>query len=526
MGLAAAALLARGGVRCTVLECRSTSSCGQSRAVTVQGDILSLYDRIGVADEIRADGASWSLGRTYYGDHEIAQLHWPATETAAYPPFVNFPQFRIEELLHSQVSGLPEVEIRLGVTASLAGPGTDADPAVVHYEEADGTPHELRPRYVIAADGVRSATRKSLGVEFAGWRTNGRFLVCDFRAVLPFSAERRLWFSPPFYPEGIVLMHNIGKDTWRLDWQVPPELDPEEEHRSGRVSTRIADVLEHAGVGPLSIEVLRCNGYTFQQRCAQRFRIGRTFLVGDAAHVVSPFGARGMNSGMEDVENLAWKLTQVLDGRAGDGLLESYESERMAAATHHVSITGESMQFMTPDTAEGLAERNEVLAGAVTDRSQADRVNSGKLYEPFPYRDSPLTTPSNADTASGVVPGDLLPDPLVATSVGATPLRHLVSGRFTLVHVPAAPGTNLRFTDPAEPHLDVHPAAGLTHEVDAGPEIRTGTDRVHLVRPDCYVAATFDGTDDWPGMVAGALRQAMGAPSKPSMDERFEEPAV
>ncbi|MEV6121598.1 FAD-dependent oxidoreductase [Streptomyces sp. NPDC052077] len=510
-GLATASLLARAGIRSTVLERRNTPSCGQSRAVTVQGDILSLYDRMGIAEEIRANGARWSLGRTYYGDAEVVTLRWPAPETSPNPPFVNFPQFRIEELLHEHVSAAPEVTLVHGVTASVVDPGEKGETAVVRYEDADGETHELSAPYVIAADGVRSPTRKGLGIEFNGERTNGHFLVCDFRGAVPFTSERRLWFSPPFYPEGIVLMHHIGQDTWRLDWQVSPDLDPDEENRSGRITQRIADVLAHAGVGPVETEILRCNGYTFQQRRAESFGKGRVFLVGDAAHVVSPFGARGMNSGMEDVANLVWKLALTLRGEAGEELLASYEHERAAAATHHVAITGESMKFMTPGTAEGLAVRNEILAAAAADSGQVARVDSGKLYEPFPYRDSPLTSPAD-DDGSGPRPGDLMPDVLVSSGGERRALRHLLDGDFTLVHVPAAAGAALRYTTPAHPDTDRLPATSLVHEEDSGPVLRAARDRVYLVRPDCYIAAAFTASDDWRTGVRAALDRALGHP--------------
>jgi 3-(3-hydroxy-phenyl)propionate hydroxylase len=119
--------------------------------------------------------------------------------------------------------------------------------------------------------------------------------VADLEVELDLAAERRLWFDPPFHPNSIVLMHCMGERKWRIDWQVDAASDESAEVRPDRLAGRVRNVL-----GDRPFTVLRANTYTFQQRRAGRFRDGRVFLAGDAAHVVSPFGARDMNSGMED----------------------------------------------------------------------------------------------------------------------------------------------------------------------------------------------------------------------------------
>jgi 3-(3-hydroxy-phenyl)propionate hydroxylase len=497
VGLAASLLLAQKGVASVVVERRETPSCGQSRAVTIQRDIVSLYDRMGIVEEILARGSSWSLGRTYFGDEEVLQLRFAKDTTSVYPPFVNFPQYRLEELLYVAAMKQTGVEIIHGATAQIVDDGLDSDHAVVQVTNDDGTIRSLEAAYVIAADGVGSRTRKALGIDYEGWRTNGRFLVADFRATLPFAAERRLWFSPPFYPEGIVLMHNIGDGIWRLDWQIPPDLDVEEELASGGVNQRIRTALAHSGVHEVDLEILRCNGWTFQQRQATQFRQGRVFLAGDAAHVVSPFGARGMNSGMEDVENLTWKLALVLSGAAPDKLLDTYAAEREVAATHNVRVTGESMNFMVPSTVEELEARNRVLTEAANDTSKAHLVNSGKLYAPYPYEDSPLTTTCETGADSQFArPGHLVPDLRVVSADGDTTLRKALAGRFTVVQVAAGtPGLLHCFTPD-----DVEAGPVLTLTAEGGTQIPTALshseDIVYLVRPDCYLAAVVEiGSD-------------------------------
>jgi 2-polyprenyl-6-methoxyphenol hydroxylase-like FAD-dependent oxidoreductase len=512
VGMATALLLARQGVRSVVLERNTSTHCGQSRAITVQRDILALFDRLGIVTEILDDGASWSLGRTYYRDREILRLRWPPRGEEVYPAFVNFPQFRIEELLHAEAARSGLVEFRHGRT--VAGLRQGADSVVVEAEGPAGRERHAGA-YLVGADGIGSATRKALRIPYDGWQAEGRFLVADFEVDLPLAVERRLWFDPPFSPGGIVLMHCMGERTWRIDWQIDAGADEGAELRPERLGERVRNV-----IGDRPFAVLRANTYTFQQRRARRFRDGRVFLAGDSAHVVSPFGARGMNSGLEDAENLAWKLGFVLTGQVDPALLDTYELERITAADHHIQVTGETMRFMTPADAEGKARRDAVLAAAAADPTQVGRIDSGKLYEPHPYTSSPLTLDLDADgsprcarpedPARAGVPA---PDGFceVSGSPGRTTLRKALGGRAGLLVVPADGGaghdlarrlaeipipTGVRrhlLTRPGAPAqtprgIDViSDSTGTLVEAYTGPR-----DQLYLVRPDCYLAVRIE----------------------------------
>ncbi|MGW0483565.1 FAD-dependent oxidoreductase [Nonomuraea sp. NPDC003214] len=511
VGLATALLLARQNVRSVVLERRDQPSCRQSRAVTVQRDILALYDRLGLADEIVNDGVSWSLGRTYYGDQEILQLRFPPKGEEIYPPFVNFPQFRIEELLHEAALATGLADIRLGRTVDAF----EQDDSGVRVTATGPDGEETHTgAYLVAADGIGSRIRRHLGITFDGWQTQGRFLVADFEAELPFERERRLWFNPPFHPEGIVLMHGVTRRLWRLDWQIPLDADADVLTDPERVRARIA-----TAIGDHPVRVVRSNTYTFQQCRASAFRSGRVFLVGDAAHVVSPFGARGMNSGMEDAENLAWKLGFVLNGQAGPALLDSYEAERAAAADHNLAVTGASMKFMTPDDEAGRRARDAALAAAADAPDQANRVDSGKLYEPFPYTGSVLTAPT-ALASPRVRPGEPLPDLRCAQGGRTTTLRAAVAGALTLLAVPGRGG----LTSGLRTALDAVPAPAWVRRAVLAPtpagsgvltvlsdemwDVYAGEqDVVYVVRPDCYVAAVVPldgGRVDFGALTAAA----------------------
>src|SRR6266568_1663851 len=131
---------------------------------------------------------------------------------------------------------------------------------------------------------------------------------------------------------------------WRIDWQILPETDVDIESASGGLDQRIRSV-----IGPATpYELVWMTAYRFQQRLADHFRAGNVFLAGDAAHLYAPFGARGLNSGAADAENLAWKLATVLRGQAPETLLETYETERRAAARENLAVTDATMRFMAP----------------------------------------------------------------------------------------------------------------------------------------------------------------------------------
>lgn len=507
VGLATAVLLGRQGVPSIVLEQRQEGTDGRSKAVTVQQDVLAILDRIGIAADILVDGSRWSVGRTYYRERELFVTRFADINDELYPPFVNFPQWRTEVLLRGEAERTGFVQIKDGRTVTRI---EQDDHEVTIHASTDRGPETYCCRYAVGADGVRSTVRSALGIDYQGGATKGRFLVCDFAAQLPFSSERRLWFDPPFHPDGIVLMHRFGEHQWRLDWQIDTESDDAPLLTNEALRERLSKV-----VGDLEVNILRANTYTFEQRQAEKFQCGRVFLAGDAAHVVSPFGGRGLNCGFEDADNLAWKLGFVLNGRADDRLTDTYQHERGAAAAHHVAVTGETMLFMVPPTTTGVDHRNGILTDALLDPGRATEVNSGKLYQPYPYLSSPLT--ADLDGCGSSVPPDvnvtppagaLMPDGACHTpTCGPTTFRKLLGGDVSVVAVPRSSGTatglarrltNLSQPPPERRYLLGASPAGATNDANYVPvwdetgalatSLAGSVDQLLVVRPDCYLA--------------------------------------
>ncbi len=249
---------------------------------------------------------------------------------------------------------------------------------------------------------------------FDGRSFEDRFLICDIRAELPgWEAERRFYFDPAWNPGRQVLIHPCPDSTYRIDWQVPADYDLASEERTGALDGRIRRI-----VGDTPYELIWRTVYRFHSRLVDRMRVGRVLLAGDCAHLMAPFGARGLNSGVQDAENAAWKLAFVLRGWAEPSLLDSYQTERHAAARENLDITDATMRFLVPQTSAEKTYRSDVLERALTDPVARALVDSGRLAEPYWYVDSPLTTPDPTRPFPGrppkgqtpaVVPGVLMP---------------------------------------------------------------------------------------------------------------------
>ncbi|MEU8801294.1 FAD-dependent monooxygenase [Spirillospora sp. NPDC048819] len=509
VGLVTALLLARFGVPTVVLEAAARRDPTGSKAICFQRDVLDVLDRVGCAEKMIARGVTWTTGRTYYRGAELFAVTFPGPGRSVVPPWINISQAEVEHYLLDQVDAEPLIDVRYGHPIT----GLHQDGSGVEVDAATPTARvAVRGSHLVAADGSRSTIRQLLGIGFPGRSFNDKFLICDIRADLPFPSERRFFFDPDWNPGRQVLVHQCPDGTWRIDWQVPADYDLEAERESGALDTRIRKI-----AGDIPYEIVWATAYRFHERCAETFESGRVFLAGDAAHLYAPFGARGLNSGVQDAENLAWKLAFVRRGWAPEDLLASYHAERWAAAGENLRVTTRTMEFLVPHTREQRQRRVEALEQALTHPDARSLIDSGKLAEPYWYLDSPLTTltePADAfPREPGIVrpplPGVLCPDGPCVIDGEPVRLRRLFGTGFVVLT-----GNTGRCKEITESAADVPLTVYALPEIDTDAilhtALRAGPDTVHLIRPDGHLAAVLPSYD--PGTLTRALRRACGNP--------------
>ncbi len=381
IGMALALGLAHYGIRSLILD-DDDKLCDSSRAVCIQRHTLQIFERLGVVEPMMTKGVTWTLGRVFFGERELFQITFPGSSDEKYPPFINLPQNYTEQYLLEELKKQPLCELRwLHKAVALSH---NEQSVTVTAETPQGR-RTFEADYLLACDGSRSPVRHMLNLPFVGKTYNDRFLIVDVRTKLDQPNERWFWFDPTFNRGKSALIHPQPDGIYRIDWQLGPDIEVEEQLKPENLNRRIREV-----IGNRPYEIIWSSIYTFQQRHAEHFRCGRVFLVGDSAHLMSPFGARGMNSGIQDVNNLVWKIALVIQGQASDSLLDSYETERKAAALENLRITDGTMAFITPHSRLRLRIRNAILNRSVRLKRLRKLVNSGRLSMPFTYITSPL----------------------------------------------------------------------------------------------------------------------------------------
>jgi 3-(3-hydroxy-phenyl)propionate hydroxylase len=433
IGLAAAIDFAQRGVPVLVLDEDSTVSVG-SRAICYAKRALEILDRLGCGDPIADKGVRWNVGKVFHRDHLVYRFDLLAEPGHRRPAFVNLQQYWLEQYLVERLHELPAAGVRW--KNKVVGVAPRADGVAVRVATPDGE-YALDCDWLIAADGARSPVRSMLGLEADGQVFHDRFLIADIHMQSDFPTERWFWFDPPFHPNQSVLLHRQADDVWRIDFQLGWDADPEEEKKPERILQRLRAML---GKGA-QFEIEWASVYTFQCRRMRRFRHGRVVFAGDAAHVVSPFGARGANSGFQDTDNLVWKLALVMAGQAPERLLDSYDIERTTAADENIRNSTRATDFITPKSPASRTFRDATLALARHHPFARRLVNSGRLSVPRIHTESPLNTADRPGEvfASALVPGAPAADAPVGGLGGGWFLDYLHDGFTLLVFDVAVP---------------------------------------------------------------------------------------
>jgi 3-(3-hydroxy-phenyl)propionate hydroxylase len=426
VGLTVAIDLARYGTPALLLDDDDKLSSG-SRAICFAKRSLEVWDRLGCGEAITRKGVSWKVGKVFFRDKLVYAFDLLPEAGHCRPAFVNLQQYYVEGLLYDHALAQPNLETRWKHKVVAVEPSTDG--IVVGVDTPDG-PYRLHCDYLVACDGSRSAVRAMLGLETRGQVFRDRFLIADVRMNADFPTERRYWFDPPFHPGQSALMHRQPDNVWRIDFQLGWDADPVAERQPERVISRVRAMLGD----DVPFELVWCSVYTFACMRMARFRHGRVVFAGDAAHGVSPFGARGANSGVQDADNLAWKLHYAITGLAPDKLLDSYAVERESAADENIRHSTRSTDFVTPKSETSRIFRDAVLELARDHPFARRLVNSGRLSTATTLADSLLNTLDTDRFRGTMVPGAAAADaPIVVDERPEWLLPHL-GGRFVAMH--------------------------------------------------------------------------------------------
>lgn len=500
VGLVTALELARHGKRAVVLEPKRSVSEG-SRALAFSRRSQEILNGLGVSGPVHEKALSWTDGRSFYRNEVIFRLAMPRSDQESFGPMINLQQCYLEKFLVERIKSEDQAEIRWRSKVTSAVQNTDKVTLTVDTPEG---PYELDARYVVAADGARSVMRSAFGLEMNGESHEGLYLIADIKIDSALPAERHAWFDPPSNPGATMLMHKQPDGLWRVDYQLREDQDPDVELEPERVKQRIQSHLDLIGeTAPWELEMSSL--YKAHCICLDDYRHGRVFFAGDAAHLVPIFGVRGLNSGIADANNLAWKLAAVIAGEASHPLLDSYSAERRPATLEIFRQATKSTVFMTPPSRGYRLMRDAALSLALS-HAWAGELANPRQSQPHDYVDGPL----NADDDDALfTTGPRTGAPVLDTRLGdgSYLINHIGPGPSLLVFGAGAPSRPFdidylqvfRSASPASDHGLADPEGHVFERYGAG------EGGCYLIRPDGHVAGRWRAYDA--DRVAAALQR-------------------
>lgn len=503
VGLALAVDLAQQGIETLVVDDNDRVSSG-SRAICFAKRTLEITDRLGVGQQLVDKGVQWNLGKVFNDTRKVYEFNLMAESGHQRPAFINLQQYYFELALLEQVQLLQQqgapLQLRGGNKVTAVNP---QDKHVnVRLDTPDGV-YEVQADWLIACDGATSPIRQAMGLDFIGRVFEDNFLIADVVMDADFPVERWFWFDPPFNRGQSALLHKQPDNVWRIDLQLGWDIDRDAEKKPDMITQRIKEMLGN----DIKFTLEWVSIYTFQCRRMEKFRHGRVIFAGDSAHQVSPFGARGANGGVQDADNLGWKLKAVINGNAPDKLIDSYDSERIYAADENIRNSTQSTDFITPKSPQSRIFRDAVLDLAETYSFARPLVNSGRLSLPCVYDSSPLNTSDGmVDGPSRTRPGA----PCVDAPLSDGYLLQRLGGCFSLLLLNIDPSTAL---DDIDANLNLIILDTDKDSTDALHEryLGSASQAVYLIRPDQHIAArwsTFDASS-----IYQALQQALAGGS-------------
>lgn len=502
VGLTLALDLGRKGTPVLVLDDHEGVGSG-SRAICFAKRTLEITDRLGCGNSMTNKGVVWNVGRVFNGDTKVFEFNLAPESGHKNPAFINlqqpyFERFLVEAVREAQAQGAPiEIRGRNQVTGLL----DHGDFVTLDIDTPDGS-YQIEADWLIACDGAHSPVRNMLGLSFKGRVFEDNFLIADVKMTANFPTERWFWFDPPFEGAGqSALLHKQPDDIWRIDFQLGWDIDRAHELDEARIKARV-DAMLSAQTGKIpEYELEWTSIYTFQCRRMEKFRHGSILFAGDSAHQVSPFGARGANSGIQDADNLGWKLDLVVKGHSPETLLDTYNEERVHGANENILNSTRATDFLTPKSDISKTFRDAVLTLAQKHAFARPMVNSGRLSVPCVYDGSSLNGSDMLDGPARSRPGSACTD---APLNDAFLLDHL-GDKFTIMTIDTGAPDQIDEVGITATRL------ALSEADDPSGALKTrylGDCRhgVYLIRPDQHIAARWDTFDET--AVRAALRTA------------------
>jgi 3-(3-hydroxy-phenyl)propionate hydroxylase len=498
VGLTLAALLGHHGVHCLVVEA-DASWCDGSRAICLSRRSQEILGWVGADLPLTAKGLPWVGGRSYFRGTEVLHFEMPSEPAERFAPMINIQQYYIEQYAHAAAvrEGLADVRWSTRATGVRAqASGVDVD-----VQTGDGAAHTVHADWLVACDGGRSTVRELQGLQLEGMQYEGRYVIVDIEQQTRRPVERLAWFDPPSNPGSTILMHRQPDNVWRIDYQIADHEDAAQavkpENVLPRVEAHLDMIGETAPWKPLWISIYNAKCLTLPA-----YRSGRVFFAGDAAHLVPIFGVRGLNSGLDDAGNLAWKLALALRGDAPHALLDSYSSERVRAARENIAFGAKSTEFMAPPHRGFTLMRDAALRLALAAPRVRALINP-RQSSPVEYRESPLnqSEPRGA-FGGGARAGMPAPEAKLRTQQGEGHLTQLFGHGFVVLQFsnePAPPASLQRIYDAmpargAAARLVRVAARGAPDSATVVDELGqawqrydAGEGALYLIRPDGYV---------------------------------------
>ena len=496
IGLSLALGLARHGVPSVVIEADDTVTYG-SRAACISRRSQEILDALGCVDRVLGKALPWTEGTSYYRDVPVYRLKMSMDENQKFYPMVNLEQCYFDQFVLDHITEKYTGLIDIRWQTKLTGFTQDAKGARLELETAEG-PYQLDCDWMVASDGARSVVRQKMGLRFSGNQYEGTYIIVDVHLKSEHPIERRAWFNPPSNPGSTILMHKQPDDIWRVDYQLRDDEDPVEAVKPENVLPRVRAHLQWIGERD-DWETVLISAYKANCLTLEKYNHGRVLFAGDAAHLVPIFGVRGMNSGIDDTHNLAWKLAYVIKGEAKESLLDTYSDERVHAARENIRHGAKSTEFMAPPSHAFYLMREAALSLSTQDPFFSTLSNP-RQSSAITYGESRLALPPEGEAEAGPQSGAVLPEcPLERDGLPGF-VTELLGTRFTLLCL-----------SETRPDVAAHPLLAVqwispTRNAQANAWDKTGRlfplygataqrPACYLVRPDGHVLARFATLD-------------------------------